>query len=189
LPGLVLLGRPPGRRLIERLAGLLARPGGLLPVLPLAAVEVLRGSETGHGGWNDASYALFLVYGFLAAADPRIGQAFRRRCRAAMTLGGLLLVAAGGAFVAASPDGDPLIAMDLPAMGFRLLKSAAGWAWVVAILGLAGSRGARPGTPRPSAPVRRLGVSVNDTVPAFYVLHPVARYLFGLKPIRGTIDP
>ena len=30
LPGLVLLGRPPGRRLIERLAGLLARPGGLL---------------------------------------------------------------------------------------------------------------------------------------------------------------
>jgi hypothetical protein len=51
----VLLGRPPGRRLIERLAGLLARPGGLLPVLPLAAVEVLRGSETGHGGWNDAS--------------------------------------------------------------------------------------------------------------------------------------
>ena len=234
LPGLVLLGRPPGRRLIERLAGLLARPGGLLlPVLPLAAVEVLRGSETGHGGWNDASYALFLVYGFLAAADPRIGQAFRRRCRAAMTLGGLLLVAAGGAFVAASPDGDPLIAMDLPAMGFRLLKSAAGWAWVVAILGLAGSRGARPGTPRPSAPVRRLGVSVNDAVPAFYVLHepvvvavagvvlgwrvapgvqylvisgvslaatgllcelgvrrhPVARYLFGLKPIRGTIDP
>ena len=231
LPGLVLLGRPPGRRLIERLAGLLARPGGLL--LPLAAVEVLRGSETGHGGWNDASYALFLVYGFLAAADPRIGQAFRRRCRAAMTLGGLLLVAAGGAFVAASPDGDPLIAMDLPAMGFRLLKSAAGWAWVVAILGLAGSRGARPGTPRPSAPVRRLGVSVNDAVPAFYVLHepvvvavagvvlgwrvapgvqylvisgvslaatgllcelgvrrhPVARYLFGLKPIRGTIDP
>ena len=103
---------------MERLAGLLARPGGLLlPVLPLAAVEVLRGSETGHGGWNDTSYALFLVYGFLAAADPRIGQAFRRRCRAAMTLGGLLLVAAGGAFVAASPDGDPLIAMDLPAMG------------------------------------------------------------------------
>jgi glucan biosynthesis protein C len=234
LPGLVLLGRPPGRRLIERLAGLLARPGGLLlPVLPLAAVEVLRGSETGHGGWNDASYALFLVYGFLAAADPRIGQAFRRRCRAAMTLGGLLLVAAGGAFVAASPDGDPLIAMDLPAMGFRLLKSAAGWAWVVAILGLAGHRDARPGTPHPSAPVRRLGVSVNDAVPAFYVLHepvvvavagvvlgwrvapgvqylvisgvslaatgllcelgvrrhPVARYLFGLKPIRGTIDP
>jgi hypothetical protein len=140
----VLLGRPPGRRLIERLAGLLARPGGLLPVLPLAAVEVLRGSETGHGGWNDASYALFLVYGFLAAADPRIGQAFRRRYRAAMTLGGL---------------------------------------------GLADSRGTRPGTPRPSAPVRRLGVSVNDAVPAFYVLHPVARYLFGLKPIRGTIDP
>jgi hypothetical protein len=189
LPGLVLLGRPPRRRLIERLAGLLARPGGLLlPVLPLAAVEVLRGSETGHGGWNDASYALFLVYGFLAAADPRIGQAFRRRYRAAMTLGGL---------------------------------------------GLADSRGTRPGTPRPSAPVRRLGVSVNDAVPAFYVLHepvvvavagvvlgwrvapgvqylvisgvslaatgllcelgvrrhPVARYLFGLKPIPGTIDP
>jgi hypothetical protein len=157
----VLLGRPPGRRLIERLAGLLARPGGLLlPVLPLAAVEVLRGSETGHGGWNDASYALFLVYGCLAAADPRIGQAFRRRCRAAMTLGGLLLVAAGGAFVAASPDGDPLIAMDLPAMGFRLLKSAAGWAWGGGHPGA----GRQPGRPTrdsaplgPGAPPGRLG--------------------------------
>jgi glucans biosynthesis protein C len=233
LPGLVLLGRPPGRRLVERLAGLLARPGGLLlPMLLLAAVEVLRGSDTGHGAWNDASYALFLVYGFLAS-DPGIGQTFRRRWRSAMTLGGLLLVAAAVAFLAASAGGDPLTALDLQAMGFRLLKSAAGWAWVVAILGLAGSRGARPGTPPASAPVRRLGVSVNDALLAFYVLHepvvvvvacvvlgwpvapgvqyllisgvslaatgllcefgvrrhPVARYLFGLKPVRGTIDP
>jgi len=152
LPGLVLLGRPPGRRLIERLAGLLARPGGLLlPVLPLAAVEVLRGSETGHGGWNDASYALFLVYGFLAAADPRIGQAFRRRCRAAMTLGGLLLVAAGGAFVAASPDGDPLIAMDLPAMGSGCSRAPPdgpgwwpSWGWPAAGAPDPGLRAPRP---------------------------------------------
>jgi peptidoglycan/LPS O-acetylase OafA/YrhL len=243
LPGLVLLGRPAGRRLVGRLAELLDRPGGLLlPVLPLAAVEVLGGSEAGHGAWNDASYALFLLYGFLAAADPRIGQAFRRRWRAAMALGGLLLVAGGAVFAVASADGDPLTAMDLPAMAFRLLKSAAGWAWVVAVLGLAAGRAARPGTPpgpapvltatAPVGPVRRLGASANDAVLAFYVLHepvvvavacavlswrvapgvqylliagvslaatwllcelvrrhPVTRFLFGLKPVRGTIWP
>jgi peptidoglycan/LPS O-acetylase OafA/YrhL len=182
LPGLVLLVRPAGRRLVGWLAGLLARPGGLLlPMLPLAAVEVLGGSEAGHGAWNDASYALFLVYGFLTAADPRIGRAFRRRWRAAMALGGLLLVIDGAAFAVASGHGDPLAAMDLPAMGFRLLKSAAGWAWVMAVLGLAASRNARPGTSQapaplgpgrgPVGPVRRLGASVNDAVLAFYVLH------------------
>ena len=74
LPGLAWLRRPAGGRLLQRPARLLARPGGLLPALPLAAVEVALGSETGHGGWNHASYALFLAYGFLAAADPRTAR-------------------------------------------------------------------------------------------------------------------
>jgi hypothetical protein len=54
--------------------------------------------------------------------------------------------------------------MDPPAMAFRLLRAAAGWAWVVAILGPAGSRTA---TVLLCRLVRR---------------GRVTRFLFGLKP-------
>jgi hypothetical protein len=80
LPALAWLRRPASRRLLDRPGGLLAGPGGLLlAALPLAVVEVALGSETGHGGWNHGSYALFLLYGFLTAADPRISEALQRR--------------------------------------------------------------------------------------------------------------
>jgi len=177
LPGLALLGRPRGERLVERLGELLGRPGGiLLPAVPLAAVEVLLGSEAGLGAWNKASYALFLAYGFLTAADPRIGKAYRQHWRSAMALGGLLFAAGGAAFATASAHGDPLSDMDPLGMMFRLLKSVDGWLWVVAILGLARSRTVRPGTLAPPAwhqvnAVRRLGANLNDAVLPFYVLH------------------
>jgi peptidoglycan/LPS O-acetylase OafA/YrhL len=176
LPGMAALRGPRGRRLVEGVAGWLDRPGGLLlPVLPLAAVEVALGSEVGHGGWNDASYALLLLYGFLAAADPRVGRAMRRRWRPALALGGLLFLAAGALYAATGGAGDPLSGMDPPAMAFRLLKSAAGWSWVVAILGLADSRTAAAPT-IPAAPGRpglgrRLGAAASDVVLAFYLLH------------------
>jgi hypothetical protein len=123
LPGFAWLHRPAGRRLLERLGGPLARPGGLLLLaLPLAVVEVALGSETGHGGWNNGSYALFLVYGYLAAADPRIGEAFQRRWRPAAALGLLLFLAAGAAYGAADAGGEPFTGMDARSMAFRLLK-------------------------------------------------------------------
>src|SRR6266487_2622991 len=93
LPGFAFLRRPPGTRLVERLAALLARPGAvLLLALPLAAVEVALGSDVGHGGWNQGSYALLLTYGYLAAADARIGEAVGRQWRPALALGALLFV-------------------------------------------------------------------------------------------------
>jgi glucans biosynthesis protein C len=172
LPLFVLLRPRAGR-----LAGALARPGGvLLLALPPAAVEVLLGSEVGHAAWNDASYALFLLYGFLAAADPRVGEAFGRLWRPAMALGGLLFLAGGAAYAAASGHGDPFTAMDPASMAFRLVKTVDGWLWVVAILGLAGSRRARPARPtapamRRAAATRRLGAYANEAVLPFYVLH------------------
>jgi peptidoglycan/LPS O-acetylase OafA/YrhL len=175
LPGVRLLHRPRGRRLLERLAGVLALPGGVwLLAVPLVAVEVPLGSEVGLGGWNLGSYALFLAYGFLAAADQRIGQAFRRQWRPAMALGGLLFVACGAVYAAASAGGDLLTGMEPLAMAFRLLKSLDGLLWVIAILGLASSRIARPGrSPAPGRvnAARRLGAYLNDAVLPFYVLH------------------
>jgi glucans biosynthesis protein C len=176
LPGFALLRGPRMGWLVERLAGLLARPGGaLLLAAPLVAVEVFLGSEVGLGGWHHGSYALFLAYGFLTAADQRIGQAFQRRWRTAMALGGLGFLACGAVYAAASAHGDPLTEMAPLASAFRALKSLDGLLWVVAILGLAGSRiGARSRTSPPPAratAVRRLGAYLNDAVLPVYVLH------------------
>jgi surface polysaccharide O-acyltransferase-like enzyme len=181
LPGFAFLRRPPGTRLVERLAGFLARPGAVfLLALPLAAVEVLLGSDVGHGAWNHGSYALFLAYGYLAAADGRIGEAFGRQWRPAMAFGVLLFGAAGPLFAAAAARGDPFAGTDPLSVTFRLLKSVDGWLWVVAVLGLARSPIAhrRKAARRPSADrtdrasrMRRLGAYANDAVLPFYVLH------------------
>ncbi len=145
LPGFALLRRPPGTRLVERLAGLLARPGAVfLLALPLAAVELPLGSEVGLAAWNRYSYALLLGYGYLAAADGRIGEAFQRQWRPAMVVAVLLFAAGGSVYAAAPAHGDPFTGTDPLSIIFRLLKTVDGWLWVVAILGLARSRITRP---------------------------------------------
>jgi glucan biosynthesis protein C len=182
LPGVVWLRQPPGTSLVELLGGRLARPGRpFLLALPVAVVEVALGSEVGHGGWNHGSYLLFLLYGVLVAADTRIGQAFQRHWRPAAALGVLLFLAAGAAFAAADAGADPFTGMDPASIVFRLLKSVDGWLWVIAVLGLAGSRLRRrrrsPARPAPqqrpaqASVLRRLGAYTNDAVLPFYVLH------------------
>jgi surface polysaccharide O-acyltransferase-like enzyme len=192
LPGFAMLRRPEGRHLVGRLAGLLARPGGvLLLAVPLVAVEVSLGSEVGQGGWHHGSYALFLAYGFLAAADQRIGQAFRRQWRPSIALAGMLFLACGAVFAAASAHGDPLTEMGPLAMVFRLLKSLDGLLWVVAILGFANSRVARPRkSPTPGrANARRLGAYLNDAVLPFYVLHETAVVVIAYFILAWEIGP
>jgi hypothetical protein len=197
LPGFGFLRAPRGARLVERLAGLLARPGGVfLPVLPLAAVEVVLGSEVGHGGWNQCSYALLLVYGFVAAADPRIGEVFQRQWRPAAALGLLVFLATGAVYAAADARAEPFTGMDPMSMAFRMLKSIDGWLWVVAIVGLAGSdiRRRRRSATRPArdraSRLRRLGAYANDAVLAVYVLHEtvivVVAYFVLTWPIGGA---
>jgi len=151
LPGFEWLRRLAGARLLERLGGLLARPGGiLLPAVAIAAVELALGSEVGHGGWGLGSYALFLLCGYLTAADPRVGQAFQRHWRPAAVLGLLLFVAAGvAAFAALHARVDPFTGMDPLSLAFRLLKGVDGWLWVVAILGSPAPAAVGPGRPRP----------------------------------------
>jgi glucan biosynthesis protein C len=172
LPAFAWLRRPSGTRLLERLAELLARRPGviLLLALPPAAVEALLGSDVGQGGWNRASYILFLAYGYLAAADARIGAALRRQWRPAMTLGVLLFVGAGALLAAAAARGDPFTAGGPLGVAFRLLKSIDGWLWVVAIMGLARSR-ITDRQASPASPVRRIGAYANQAVLPFYVLH------------------
>ena len=160
---LVLL---PGLRLLDRADGI--RVAGLL-VVPLVAVEVVAGSEVGHGGWHHLSYAVFLVLGFLAAGDQRVGEAVRRRWFLALALAGLGFVAGGAVYAAASAHGDPFTGMEPLSVAFRVLKTLDGLLWVAAILGLAGRGLARTRTP--AAPRRRLGAYLNEAVLPLYVLH------------------
>jgi glucan biosynthesis protein C len=180
LPGLAWLGRPAGAPLRHWLGGRCSHPAGvLLPALPVAAVELALGSEVGHGGWHHASYALFLLAGFLVAAEPELLEAFRRHWRPAAVVGLLAFLAAGATHLLADPGTDPLTAMDPASLGLRLLKSLAGWLWVVAIIGAARARTDRPHGahgppgPRPGRPglPRRLGRYANEAVLPFYVLH------------------
>lgn len=182
LPGFALLRRPLGTRLVERLAGLLARPGAVfLLAMPLAAVEIALGGEVGLAAWNRYSYALLLAYGYLAAADARIGEAFQRQWRPALASAVLLFAAGGLLYAAAAARGDPFTDTDPLSLAFRLLKSIDGWLWVVAVLGLARSRIANRSRSAASSTsadrpdrvtlLRRLGVYGNDAVLPFYVLH------------------
>ena len=173
LPVFVWLRRPRGARLLGRLGGLLGRPGGvLLPALAVAAAELALGSEPGRGAWNRGTYALFLLAGYAAAADPGVAGALQRRWRSAAALGLALFLATGAAYAAAGAHADPFTAMDPPSLTFRLLKSLSGWLWVVAVLGFARARGRRRSpAPARAGRSRRLAAYANEAVLPFYVLH------------------
>jgi glucan biosynthesis protein C len=113
----------------------------LLPALPLAAVNALLGMEEGFAGWNRWAYLLFFVYGFALADDERVREPMRRAAIPVGVLGVVLFAGTAPGFVAGD---DPFTAWTPFALVTRALFGAAGWCWVVAILGLLD----RPGRPR-----------------------------------------
>lgn len=105
----------------------------LLPALPLAAVNALLGMEEGFAGWNRWAYLLFFVYGFALADDERVREPMRRAAVPVGVLGVVLFAGTAPGFVAGD---DPFTAWTPFALVTRTLFGAAGWCWVVAILGL-----------------------------------------------------
>ncbi|MFE4667379.1 acyltransferase [Streptomyces sp. NPDC056716] len=104
----------------------------LLPALPLAALDALY-MEGGFGGWNRWAYLVFFLYGYALADDLRIRAATRRLARPVGVLGLLLFAATAPGFMTLD---DPLTDRAAFAVLTRALFGAAGWCWVVAILGL-----------------------------------------------------
>ena len=151
---LVLL---PGLRLLDRAHG--QGPAAVLVLaVAIVAVEVLLGSEVGHGGWHHASYALFLVAGFLATADRRIGQAFQRRRRAAIVLAGLGFLASGAVYAAAAPTATPSPAWSLWRWRSGCSRPSTGccgwwpsWVWPGAAAPGPGRRRPRPAASAPTS--------------------------------------
>lgn len=166
----------------ERVAPALRRRPALLllPALPLAAVNALLGMEEDYAGWNRWAYLLFFLCGFALADDGRIREVMRRAALPVGLLGLVLFAAAAPGFVAGD---DPFTAWTPSALFTRAVFGAAGWCWVVSILGLLDrprSRTERPGprTGRRDAVLRYLALAALP----LYVLHQpvVVAFAYGV---------
>lgn len=158
-PVIRLLPRERGRMIRDRLAETVARRRGaiLLPAVPLAVISALLGLEEGYAGWHRWAYLLFFLYGFVLASDERFRAAMRRDAVPAAVLGVLLFLVGMPAFMGAGESGgDPFTDMTALSIGGRTLYGAAGWCWVVAILGLLDRRRRRPAPEPMPVPVLAL---------------------------------
>jgi surface polysaccharide O-acyltransferase-like enzyme len=101
LPALLFLRSERGGRFIERLAGWVARPGGIfLFLIPLAVVQIaLRWPPklTGRTWADFLWYALFFVIGYIIAADGRFTEAIKRYGWLCLALWISAFVVVGGA--------------------------------------------------------------------------------------------
>jgi len=181
LPLFACLAGPRGRPLTSALAGLAGRHAAVVvpaAAIPMMAGEAAFGPDVSTGGWERPVYVVPFCYGFVIACDPRLEDALRRSRWPALAVA----CAATGALVswagALSRPGAGLGA-DVPP-GWSALQGLAGWAWIVAITGFAGSITARrrrrhsTDTAAAAAPGprwRRAARYGNQAVLPFYLLH------------------
>jgi len=181
LPLLAWLRAPRGAALIRRLAGFADYHGAVVvwaAAIPMMAVEAAFGPDVNTGGWERAVYVFPFSYGFMIAADPRLEDALRRSRWPTLAVAcgatGALVSGAG----ALSQPGSGLGASVPP--GWSALQGLAGWAWIAAIAGSAGSITARPrhrqntANRPPAAPEplwQRAARYGNEAVLPFYLLH------------------
>jgi glucans biosynthesis protein C len=203
LPAFLYLQRDSGRRVVHWLTARCQRPWGmLLLALPVFLVEAALGTWEA-GGWNGYSFIAFLFYGFLIAADRRLGEAVSRARVPALVIG---LAALPVLFVIAHYDiGGPgrVLGMDYDpwSIAWRLLEACAGWAWTIATFGFITAfvgrvpRQARQlptGTDERGAPAgaRRAGrISryAKEAVLPVYVLHGAPIVIIGFYVIEWRI--
>jgi hypothetical protein len=182
LPLFVFLRRPKGALILDRAAAFTEHHPAIAlsaAAIPLALVEAAVGPDGNTGGWERTAYLFPLLYGYLIASDRRFEAALRRARRAAFAwaiVATLALVVWAGSLGASGTD-----VMTGTTPGWGALQGLAGWAWIVAILGFAGSLASRRRSPSPIAvaspserretPWPRLGRYANEAVLPFYVLH------------------
>jgi len=180
LPLLLYLRHPAGLRLIDRLAqGAEGHPFTMLfaGAVPMGLVEAVFGPDDVSGGWERLANLFPLLYGYVMASNRRFEGLLRRERRRALACA---LVATAVLVVWAGQAGsDDILAGHVP--GWGAVQGLAGWAWIMAILGFAGSWSprrrqapaigiARPGK-RPKPWLSRASRYANEAVLPFYALH------------------
>ncbi len=142
LPLFLYLRRSTGMRLIDRIADAAERhPFAMLlaGAVPMGLVEAVLGPDKVTGGWERLAYLFPLLFGYMIASNRRFENVLRHERRRALVcaiLSTALLVWWTGVI-----GFDDIVAGDVP--GWGALQGLAGWAWVMAILGFAGSWTAR----------------------------------------------
>jgi len=193
LPLFLYLQGQRGGHVVGSLAGFLARPGAILLLgLPVAVVEAAFVTSTMGGGWNEYTYVVLLVYGFLIAADSRFEQAMGRSWWIALVVGlAVEVVYVVGLYVLMEVyQVDPLHDYDGGSILWRVVKGLGAWAWVVAILGF-GSR-PRPDrdpkgfrTPLGSASLGARAIAyAGEAFLAVYILHQTVVFVIGYYVVQ-----
>ncbi|UUU22306.1 acyltransferase family protein [Streptomyces sp. DSM 40750] len=155
----------------------------LLPAVPLALINALLGMEEDFAGWNRWAYLLFFLCGYALADDPRVRAALRRAAVPVGVLGLVLFAGTAPGFMAAGDGDDPFTAWTSLALVTRGLFGAAGWCWVLAILGLLDRPRPRPSEPgQPSGRRRQLWAYLALAAMPLYVLHQpvVVAFAYGV---------
>jgi uncharacterized membrane protein len=163
-----------------------------LLALPVAGFEALLVTSTMGGSWNEYTYAVLLVFGFLIAASPPLAQALGRSWRSAIVVALLVEVVyiVGLYALMEVYDVDPLHDYDLGSLLWRAVKSVGAFAWVVAILGFGSRPGSKPtseGAQKPSAAGglgARLIAYFSEAFLAFYVLHQTVIFVIGYYVVQ-----
>jgi glucan biosynthesis protein C len=172
LPLFAALKRPSGRRIMESLGRLSARPGAIFLWSLLLALQlvVLDPSGLVSPGLSEDLIRLlwfppFLVFGFLVFSDERIQQAIIRQRRVALGLAlvSTLVVATAGGLV----EQDPSFLLFVLAM---VIASLLIWSSILAVLGY----GMRYLTAD-----HRLLAYANEAVLPFYILHQPVILILG----------
>ena len=204
LPVFLFLGRTAGRQLVGHVAGFLARPWAIfLLALPIAVIEAALGTDL-QGGWNQSAYLVFLIYGYLLAADARFGQILSASRIRSLVLAVLGTAAGmvGLAMVAKSTDSDPLQSYDLASVMLRFFKGVVGWCWLAAILGFLedarnkwqrarDARHSRDGSlmsPRSRTFLVSVERYANEAVLPFYLLHQTIIVAIGFYVVPWRIS-
>lgn len=137
LPLFVYLRGDAGERLARRLAELLKQRGTiLLLALPVVLTEVF--AQLGESvGWNRYSFLIFLIFGYVFAADAALEGSLRDDCVIALSAGTLAIAGFFWVSVVTWQSGtDPSRGFALESVLWRSLKAGSSWFWVAGVWGL-----------------------------------------------------
>jgi peptidoglycan/LPS O-acetylase OafA/YrhL len=181
LPLFLWLAAGSGRRLLDRLGALLARPLGVyllaLPgtlLIPFLNPDNAFLGFRGWGGWGLPTYIFFFLAGFVIIAHDGIQERVRRQRHASLAAGVLLLVVVG---VLMAGGGEPRFGTPRYALVYALY-SLASWCLVLAILGFGRQHLTAP------RPILRYA---NEAVLPFYILHQTVILGIGYYVVQWSI--
>jgi len=139
LPLLLILRSEAGRRVVDKLAGICIRPGGIfLFLIPLIGVRIAfeHFMFMGPNSWSDLfTYAVFFVIGYIFAVDPRYTDSVKRHGWVGLALG--ILGFAGFAFLISSGYTRGAEPFSLKYILFHITDIVCRWGWIVFIFSMA----------------------------------------------------